>query len=222
MKKIIIAESIKRALDQHETILGRGSLDIVSAGSSEEILDTLKFHKADLIITDFTLPVMGGARLCTAIRRHATLKDVSIIMVCDSDEAAQILCREARANAVVLKPVDTAELFSKISELLVVPLRQDMRSLLHVSVNSREGRNDFLCVSNNISLSGLLLETEQALRKGDRLTCRAHLGHKDLVAECEVIRVEKIAPGKLRYGVKFLNLDTKSLIIIEQFVKGRI
>jgi hypothetical protein len=36
-----------------------------------------------------------------------------------------------------------------------------------------------------------------------------------------VVRVDLASPGRSRYGVTFLNLDTKSLIIIENYVKAQ-
>jgi DNA-binding response OmpR family regulator len=222
MKKIIVAEGILQAIGRHATIFGRGTIELYTARSSEEILKIQRARKADLIITDITLPLMGGAKLCSVIRGDADLKDVSIIMICDVAEAASVQCKEARANAVILKPVDPVELFSRMSELLVIPQRQHIRSLLHVSINGREGNNSFLSVSNNISISGLLLETEQALKKDDRVTCAVAIGRREIVADCVVTRVDKPVSGKFRYGIKFVNLDTKSLVIIDQFVKGGI
>jgi hypothetical protein len=109
-----------------------------------------------------------------------------------------------------------------MSELLVIPERQDIRTLLHVSVKGQEEERSFLGISHNISISGMLLETDQELQKGDRLTWAVSIGRREIVAEGVVMRVSRPTPGEFRYGVKFLNLDTKSLIIIEQFVKGRI
>jgi CheY-like chemotaxis protein len=169
-----------------------------------------------------TLPLMGGARLCAAIRSDERLKNVSMIMIDDGTEASLAQCQEARTNAVISKPLDRVQLFSRVSELLIVPQRQDIRSLLHVSVVGEERNSSFLGVSSNISISGLLLETEKALRKGDRITCAVTIGGREITGECVVMRVEKSTSDKFLYGIKFMNLDMKSLIIIEQFVKGRI
>ena len=222
MKKIIIAESIMHVLDSHDTIFGRGSITVYPARSSEEILNIQGAHKADLIITDFTLPMMDGAKLCSTIRGDAALKDVSIIMACGSTATSSVLCQNAGANAVITKPVNTVDLFSKISELLVIPQRQDIRTLLHVSVTAREEKQFFLGVSHNISISGILLETDKELKTGDLLTWTISIGHSEIVARGVVTRASRPEPGKFLYGVKFLNLDTKSLVIIEQFVKGHI
>ncbi len=51
-------------------------------------------RRADLIITDATLPLMGGDELCSAIRSDSNLKQVSIIMTCDGTEEALAQCRE--------------------------------------------------------------------------------------------------------------------------------
>ncbi len=219
MKKIIIAETIMRGIGGLDAFFRRGDITTYPAVTSEEVLNIHGVRKADLIITDLALPLMGGAKLCAAIRSDAALKHVSIIMACDDAEAPLSACGEAGANAVLSKPVDPVQLFSKISELLVIPLRKDLRVLLRVSVKGREGDSSFFASSQDISISGMLLETDRGLKKGDRLICSLNIGHSEVTTACEVTRVNKTASGRLRYGVKFLNLDTKSLIVIEQFVK---
>jgi len=192
MKKIIIARSVLHSIGEDATIFGRGNITTHKARTSEEVLNLHGVHRADIIITDISMPLMGGVKLCSAIRGDADLRNVSIIMVCDDTEASLAECREAQANAVLPRPVDPVRLFSKISELLMVPRRQDMRSFLHATVHGRDGDRSFLGVSSNISISGLLLETEQALKQGDRVTCTIAIGGREIVAECAVMRVDKL------------------------------
>lgn len=210
------------AIGGHDTILGRGNITTYLARTSEEILNIHGVRKADMIITDATLPLMGGFKLCSAVRSDAGLKNVSIIMICDSVETSLAPCREAGANAVLLRPLDPIQLFSKMSELLVIPQRQDLRTLLHVSAKGREKKSSFAGVSHNISMSGMLLETDQELKKGDRLTWTVNIGLRKISADGRVVRIQEQAGEKFLCGIKFLNLDTKSLVIIEQFVKGLI
>jgi CheY-like chemotaxis protein len=221
MKKIIIAEPIIRTFERSDTVFGRGSISLLSAASSEEILNLHGAHKADLIITDFDLPFMGAVKLCSLIRSDAGLKKVSIIVVCNNSDASQAACQESGANAFIPKPADPNVLFAKISELLVVPQRKDMRVLQRISVKSVEGDATFFAQSLNISISGMLLETDRAFKKGDRLTCAFNIAHSEIVVECMVMRTDRTASGRRRYGVKFMNYDTKSLIIIDQFVKAQ-
>jgi DNA-binding response OmpR family regulator len=140
MKKIIIAEAVLRVVEKSGTLFGRGGITVFPARTSEDILALHRTSKADLIVTDSALPVMDGARLCSLVRGDAARKDVSLIMVCDPTETSQAQSRQA-GHAVMARPVDPFELFSRISELLVIPLRKDLRAMLHVSVTRGEEKN---------------------------------------------------------------------------------
>ncbi len=221
MKKIIIARSILDAIGGHDTIFRRGTIMTFPARTCEEILSTQIERKADMIITELDLPVMGGARLCEEIRKNQELKMVSVIMVCDGSEASLAQCSQMHVNAVLSKPLDPVQLYSEISELLVIPQRKDLRVLLRASLTGTEEKTSFFGMTHNISLSGMLLETDRDLKAGDKFSCMINVGHREIGVRCEVVRVLTVK-GRYRYGVKFLNPDTKSLIIIEQFVKGGI
>jgi hypothetical protein len=163
---------------------------------------------------------MGASRLCATIRSDALLRNVSIVVICDATKGSLVQWREAGANAAIRMPVDTVQLFSKISELLVIPQRKDLRVSLRASVKSQNKKGFFLAHSRNISISGMLLETDYLLREGDRLNCTFNIAHSEIVAECMVTRTEDAGrAGKRRYGVKFLNCDTKALIVIDHFIR---
>jgi CheY-like chemotaxis protein len=222
MKKIIIARGVMHAIGGRDTLIGRGNINVSIARTSEEILNLHGVHRADVIITELLLPLMDGVKLCSAIRGNEELKHVSIIMVCANTEAALAQCRKAQANVIITQPVDPVQLFSKVSELLMVPRRQDLRAVLNVSVNGQTGRRSFLGMSENISISGILLETDQTLKKGDQVACGIDIAGRTITAEGIVMRVEKRESCKFRYGIKFRALDTKSLVLIDQFVRGGI
>jgi DNA-binding response OmpR family regulator len=223
MKKIIIDRSIMHAIGSHGTIFQRSNITTYPARTSEEILNLHGVHKADIIITDAELPLMGGVELCSRIRNDAGLKNVSIILICEGTEVSLARCRDAHANVVLPKPLDPAQLSWKVSELLLAPQRQDMRTLLHVSVRGQEKNSTFLGVSHNVSISGMLLESDRLLKKGDRMTCTFQLGRREIVAEAEVIRMIKLSSvERFHCGVRFVNLDMKFIILIEQFIKGRV
>jgi CheY-like chemotaxis protein len=221
MKEIIIARSIMHAIGGNDTVLGRGSITVYPARTSEEILNIQGVRKADLIITESTLPLMGGAKLCAAIRSHHDLKNVSIIMACDGTEESMAQCRQAHANAVITKPIDPIQLFSIVSELIMISQRKELRIPLRAMVKGGAENESFPGMSHNISISGMLMETERVLRVGERFMGTVAVGHREIIIECQVMRLAHTA-GKYRYGIKFINLDTKSLIIIEQLVKGSI
>ncbi len=222
MKKIVIARNILHVLGAPSTIFGRGTITTYPARTSEEILNIHGLRKADLIITDATLPIMGAVNLCAAIRNDPTLRNVSIIVASDKADDLSAQWREAGANAVIGKPVEAAQLFFKISELLVIPQRKDLRVPLHVAVKSRGKKAAFAAVSQNISISGILIETDLPLQKGDRLACVFNIAHSEVQMEGLVTRADTGPSGKQLYGVLFQNAATKSLVIIEHFIKQQI
>jgi CheY-like chemotaxis protein len=218
MKKIIIDQNLLNDLEESNTIFKRSGITFFPARSSEEILNLHGVKRADLIITDNGLPLLGGAELCSRIRSDAELKYVSIIVVCDESEQSQ--CPEPGANIVIRRPLDTGVLLWQASKLLVIPTRKDMRVLLRASIKGMEGDSAFFAQSHNISISGMLLETERVLKPGDRLTCAFNIAHSEVTLTCSVERVETTASKRNRYGVRFMNCDTKTLIIIENFVRA--
>jgi len=222
MKNIIIAKSILDAIDTGASLFKRGGVKLHAAATSEHMLDLHRRIKADLIIADYSQPVMNGVKLCSAIRAEPGLKDVSIIVACDNSAVFQAACRDAGANAVITKPVDPFDLFSKVADLIIIQQRKDMRVLLRVSVSDREQSASFMATSYNISMSGMLLEANRELKRGDSLTCMFNLAHTEVIAECVVTRVTRADSGRYRFGVKFVNLDTKAIVVIEQYVKSKL
>ncbi len=133
-----------------------------------------------------------------------------------------MLCRDAGANAVLSVPLDPTALFSRVSELIVVPQRKDMRVLLRVSVDDgRSGAGAVFAASENISMSGMLLEVNHPYRPGDKVACSFHIGHSEVKVEGRIVRSVRGASGRYRCGIQFVNLDTKTMIVIEQFVRSR-
>jgi len=220
MKKIIIAQNLLDDLEESGAIFNRSGITLFPAWSSEEILNLHSVKRADLVITTAALPLMGGAKLCSRLRSEVELKYVSIIVICDETENSVSQFQEAGANVVIRRPLEPGMLLWQASEQLVIPHRKDLRVLLRASIKGREGNTPFFARSQNISISGMLLETDRALALGERLTCAFNIAHSEVTLICMVERVETTASKRNRYGVRFLNCDTRSLIILENFVKA--
>ena len=173
------------------------------------------------MITDLALPSMGGAKLCAAIRGEDSLKNISIILACETMHANLPLCRNAGANTVIEKPIDPVELFIKVSELIAVPQRQDMRVMIRVALSGGAAGSPSFASSENISISGMLLETAGELNQGGQMNCAFNIGHNEIKVTAKVVRVDRAPSGRYRCGVQFMNLDMKSMIVIEHYVKSR-
>jgi DNA-binding response OmpR family regulator len=218
--KIIIAESVLRIVHGGNSLFSRGSVVLYPAASPEDILDLHRTHKADLIIPDAGLDGRGSVSLCTSIRRNAQLKDVSIIMVCNNDDPSHDEYRKAGSNHVLTRPLDPAVLFSTVSRMLMVQNRLAARIPLRIRVDGKDGFETHVGMSRNISVSGLLLNVARPLPAGRRLECTFAAGSRVVTIESQIVREEPGgAEGRL-YGVRFLNLDAKTFVLIEHFVKS--
>jgi len=69
-----------------------------------------------LVLLDLRMPRMDGLATLSAIRRHPLWKTMPVVMLSNSDEAADLnRCYETGANAYVVKPA-TGERFAAVIE----------------------------------------------------------------------------------------------------------
>ncbi len=222
MKKILIVADLQTFIDKEKSVLNRSDFKIFTATSSEEALNIHKTEKVDLIITDLDMPVISGDKLCSILRKDDKLKKVSIIIVCSKSSPDIERCTKCNANSYLTKPLDPALLLERVSQLLDIPVRQSYRVLLKVKVDGKYKNEPFFCHSRDVSRSGILLETEKVLSRGDSISCAFFLPNsKNITAGGQVVRVLKSASGTYMYGVKFSDLDQDSVAAIEFFIKNR-
>ncbi len=219
MKKIIIVNAIHAFLERDKSILNRADFRIFTATTGKEALRIHREEKVNLIVADLDLPDMGGDVLCSEVRQESTIRNVSIILVCQDVPAELERASTCGANAWVTKPVRPEQLVESVGQLLAVSLRRGYRVLLKARVNGARESVPFFCTSHNISVSGILLETEKPLESGDCITCSFFLpGSQQIVADGEVVRLEKKPDGLIHYGVRFTDLAPHFREEIERFI----
>lgn len=221
MKKIIISDILKPVVDRDPDVLSRGEIRVFTAGAARELFDLHRTERADLIIADFEMEGMNGAELCGTIRKDDLLKKVAVILVCPNNEEALSRCRAAGANIVLSRPLNRQALFQKAMALLNVSEREGLRVLIKVSVKGKFKNEFFYAFSENISTSGILIETDTLLSRGDELSCSFFLRSDQISVEGDVARVTEKGPNLYQYGVCFRNIDRFAKTVIEEFVKNR-
>ncbi len=217
MHRIIILREFKAALSPDGSFLGRTDIELLPAGSNDELLKLHRDEPAGLIVTRVDAPGMSGEQLCSAIRQDKRLRNVSVIMVCPDTEAGRTSAGRCRANEVLTLPLDAAALIGRAQQLLQVPIRKAYRVLLNVKVEGQDKGSSFLCRSENISTNGLLIETDRHLKTMDKLSCVFFLGRTQVTASGEIVRV--VAPALdsnlSRYGIKFIEINEAARAAIE-------
>jgi len=220
-KKLLIAESFRVALEREQSILNRASFEVFTTLSGSEALAMHKEHSMDLIVTALELTDISGDDLCSIIRKDNKLKNVSIIITCDNNPACVERASHCGANAYITKPFHSDQLTEKVTALLSIPRRQSYRVLLKASIKGTLATDSFYCSSQDISASGIMIDTERVMNKGDIISLSFVLpGHGQISADCEIVRIDTrgAVPG---YGVRFFHLLRKDREAIKAFIAGR-
>lgn len=220
MKKILIAHTLKQLVPGENTVLAREDLKIFTAATTDDIISIHKTERVDIIIADTEMPGKPIDELCPLIRRVDDLKSASIILVCPRNSAMIKRCRSYGANAVFPKPINRKKLFLKITQFLNIEERESIREIVKISVNVNHKSESFFTVSSNISASGMLMETDRVLSKGDLITCSFVLQYQ-VTARGKIVRAETKSKDTNLYGVKFLDIDEDTRAQIEEFIKKR-
>ena len=225
MKKILIAEALKSYIAKEKSFLKRGDITVYSAATTDDMLKIHRSEKVSLIISQIDMPGMSAEQLCAQIRNDEALRQVSLLMISPDTSSDREKASRCKPNAIMTLPINTAQLLEKAQLLLDIPWRGSFRVLLSVAVEGDDKGNAFFCGSENISSSGLLIETDRAISKNDRVTCKFFLpGSEQIVVRGEVVRIMKRDAGKnvYQYGIRFLEIDQNAQASIASFVKKRV
>jgi PilZ domain len=225
MKKIIIAEGLSPLLVQDNNFLSRADIEVITAATNDDVLKIHIWEKASLIITTFGLSGLSCEALFAMLRHSKELQPVFTLLICEDTPGFRERSSRCGAHAVMIRPVDPTALSLKAQELLDVPTRRSYRVILNVVVEGASRNRTFLCNSENISSSGMLISTEEPLMQGNAVSCSFYLpsGSK-VIAHGTIARVVKEGPGSRmkRYGVAFTGLTTELKTAIEAFINREI
>ena len=118
-KKILLADDSATALTMERTLLSRSDYDVVVARDGREAIKQAVDENPDLIILDVVMPNMDGFEACRELRRLEPTRDIPVIMVTTRGEAVNVEAGyEAGCNDYVTKPINGAELMSKLKTYL--------------------------------------------------------------------------------------------------------
>jgi DNA-binding response OmpR family regulator len=222
MKTIIIVKDLYAFLWQDATFLNREDIRVFVASTNDEALTIHRAEQVDLIVTKFDLPGLPTEEFCSLVREDEVLRTVSLIITCpDRADSIQVSSR-CRANAVLLEPVYPDLLMAKVQQLLSVAERERLRVLLNAQVESQTDSGSFICRTLNVSVSGMLIETDQSLSVGTFLSCQFSLPNaKKIKAACRVVRAVELTPGKeYQYGLVFTDISDNALLTVDEYVRA--
>lgn len=219
MKKILLVNASRYFLDEGKSLLDRKDFHVFLAPTAMRALQIHRDERVNLIVADIDLQDIGGDALCAKVREDSESRAVSFVLVCH--DTPEELARGAKcgANICIRKPFSAKAILDHVEKLLAISVRRGYRVLLRAKVKGAQDDGVFFCTSQNISVSGILIETEKPLAVGDQLSCSFYLpGSAHITAEGEAARVEVAADGKHHCGIRFTSIDSDFKNAIESFI----
>lgn len=118
IKKILIVDDSSTARHFLLDVLGKAGYEVIAAENGEEAIAKAKSDLPDLVLMDVIMPGMNGFQATRAITKDDATKHIPVLLLTSKDmETDRIWGMRQGAVALLSKPVDTAELLGKITEL---------------------------------------------------------------------------------------------------------
>ena len=156
-----------------------------------------------LVLVDRDLPWAG--RFLAALREDAATRGLSVVVMARGDfDSSEVELLEAGANAILRLP-GGPEWNERLQRLMDVPARKDARFPVSFQVEAAsDGGRPEQAQAVNLSVSGMLLETQAPLGLRDDVRLRFTLPHakSPLTLRAQVVR---LAAGA-QFGLEFRGL----------------
>jgi twitching motility two-component system response regulator PilH len=118
IQKVLIVDDSKTELMFLTDLLQKNGMSVRTAEGADEAFRRLSEEKPDLILMDVVMPGQNGFQLTRSINRTPEYSDIPIIMCTSKSlETDRVWGMRQGARDYITKPVDAAELFSKIKAL---------------------------------------------------------------------------------------------------------
>lgn len=125
MRILIVDDSATMRRIIRNNLKAMGYDAVVEAENGQSALAKLASERIELVITDWSMPVMTGLELIHAIRSnpaHANLPVLMLTAVCQREDIVQAI--QAGINGYIVKPFEPDTLKAKIQQVLGgVPVR---------------------------------------------------------------------------------------------------
>ncbi len=219
MKKILVVSTSDSFVERNSTLLRRSEFRIFSASDSSQALAAIKEQGTELVLVDIHLDDMEGETFCGVVRSETGFGPIKIILVCKDEPEEYTRLRDSGADALIAKPIKPLQLVKTVGQFLTIHMVRSRRVSLRVKVASKKESVEFYCMSHNISISGMLIETEYFLEVGGIIQCFFTIpGSIQVETEGEVVRTARTLDGAHQYGIQFISLDSYYRKEIDKYI----
>jgi CheY-like chemotaxis protein len=116
-KKILILDDDPDILQICTIVLKKKGFEVIAVNNSNNILEQVRNHQPDVILMDNWIPGPGGIEATRMLKDDAELQNIPVIFFSANSNVTQ-LASDARADYVLQKPFDIAELEDIVNEAI--------------------------------------------------------------------------------------------------------
>ena len=221
-KVILLLDGVRLFLQLEETLLQRAEWTVRSATTAAEAFEILERERVDLVLMDYVLPDMNGHEVVRRIKQDPRTADTAICIVTARGMREHVdRCMAAGCASFLFKPVTRQALGDRVRELLSVPIRRHVRTLVRINVNAQFHERFFFGNTINLSAGGILLESPLDLALGESIHLRFFLpgDTAPVNASARVVRRgHSEHSSNLIYGMSFEGLAPIDRERMEDFI----
>jgi CheY-like chemotaxis protein len=221
MKKILLVSSSAAFLERNANLLKRTDCKIFTATNGADAIAAHEKEQVNLVISEIQLDDMGGDQLCTLVQNSDSLRNVVFIIACRDNQEELTRAENSGAHLLITKPIQPMQLLTTVEQILSLQMVRSRRVHLRVKVLTKKGTTSFSCISNDISITGMLIETDEFLDWSDRIVCQFQLpGGHQIEVEGEVVRSVRKLDGEHQYGIQFRDITMITRNAINEYVSN--
>lgn len=164
---VLVASAGSLEAELSRTLLGRSDVERHLATGLGEAMAAAAALRPRLVVIDRDMP--QAVDLVGALRRDPVTRRTSVVVVASAEfEPAEVEFLELGANAILRLP-PTGEWDHRLDRLMNVPARREARFGMTLRMETGFVQGPIEATALNLSLHGMLVESEAALRVGDEV-----------------------------------------------------
>lgn len=210
-------------------LLQRLDYNVYTTRTAEEVLDTMEFASPLLILTETSLPGMGGIELLRKIKQNPKTKSVPVIVyTASADQSLKHACQEEGCAAFLRKPFDPDDLFAAVQKATEQTPRRyiRLRTCLSVKLGEDVERESAMvdCVTA-LSEDGMYVSTSKPLAVGAQTQMTVFFGNANIQVQGTVLYSFDEGSGPLHtsgMGIKFTRIRSEDRSLIKDFIEKEI
>lgn len=221
MPKLLLVASQDPSNELAGTVLYRSDVERITISDPDAALPTAKARLPNLVVIKDQLPQLAERLVRQLKDAPETRRAAVVVLLRGETPGAEMALRRAGASLVLGGAVDPLLWDDRLEELFSEPRRRDVRIPARYVVWPHSIEEARPGTAVNLSVRGMLLETENELPIGSTLEVTFELpGGQDTSVVGQVVREAPEGEGPQRYGLDFIILRGSSRAQIEAFVES--